>query len=64
MEHHDLHSGLEEGVNHVAADVAGTASDQDGHVASDYPCLPAAAKNPPERERTRSRSVTRQRTPM
>jgi len=34
VEHHDLLSGLEEDVNHVAADVASAAGDQDGHVAS------------------------------
>jgi hypothetical protein len=31
IEHHDLVSGLEEGVNHVAADVAGAARDQECH---------------------------------
>src|SRR5262249_24076976 len=34
IEHHDLVSGLEEGVNHVAADVAGAAGNQDRHVVS------------------------------
>jgi hypothetical protein len=36
IEHHGLLSGLEEGVNHVAADVAGAAGDQDRHVASRF----------------------------
>jgi hypothetical protein len=31
-----LLSSLEEGMNHVAADVAGAAGDQDGHVASPF----------------------------
>jgi hypothetical protein len=31
IEHHGLLSGFEEGVNHVAADVAGAARDQDCH---------------------------------
>jgi ribonuclease PH len=36
IEHHDLVSGIEEGVNRVAADVAGAASDQDRHVVSPF----------------------------
>jgi hypothetical protein len=39
IEHHGLLSGLEEGVNHVAADVAGAAGDQDGHVASPFKAI-------------------------
>jgi hypothetical protein len=36
IEHHDLVAGLKEGVNHVAADVAGAAGNQDRHVVSPF----------------------------
>jgi ribonuclease PH len=62
IEHHGLLSGLEEGVNHVAADVAGAAGDQDRHVANPLRAItivrPAAAKNPLERKCTSSCSAT------
>jgi hypothetical protein len=31
IEYHDAFAAIEEGVNHVAADVAGAAGDQDSH---------------------------------
>jgi hypothetical protein len=39
---HDLVFGLDEGVNHVAAEVAGPAGDQDRHVRPHSPKRPVA----------------------
>ena len=62
IEHHGLLSGLEEGVNHVAADVPGAAGNQDRHVANPLRAITivrlAAAKNPLGRKCTSSCSAT------
>jgi hypothetical protein len=43
VEHHHPFPGLEEGVNHVASDIAGAAGDQDRHAGGPLMCLGAAA---------------------
>ena len=37
VEHHDALAGIEEFEHHVAADIAGSASDQDRHARSPFP---------------------------